>query len=158
MKDQIKSKQDAFNRVWTHYILHHHSFSYDPEKEIPVMQDAELNKDPFRVLIPDEKFKRDFQVNSPTAIMRLHGLRRYFKNINREVEFIFSLMGAHDAAIYKAVKYNLGNIRVRRIYRIFRNSLRKNLESVAKAYKLEIPSSRPYPVPKMAKKRVKKHV
>jgi len=156
--DRIQSLQDAFNRVWNHYIVRHHTFAFNKEEESPVMQDAEGNKDPVRVLIPDNKYRKVFEEMSYKDILQYRGLRKYFSRVKNELDFFDNLTVIHDRAAESAIieAAHPEGIRARRCYREFRRSFREGLLDVAGEYGLNIPSSRPYPTYVAAKKKVNK--
>lgn len=158
MLNRIESLQDAFNRIWNHYIIKHHTFAYDREREVAVMQDAEGNKDPIRVLIPDNKFHKNFEMLPFEDIIEYRGLRKYFSKLKYEINFLAILTDIHDKGAEAAINTaaHPDGLRARRCYREFRRSFKEGLLDLAGEYDLNIPSSRPYPTYTAAKKKVNK--
>lgn len=156
--DKIQSLQDAFNRVWNHYIVKHHTFAFDKEEQVPVMQDAEGNKDPVRVLIPDNKFRETFEKMSHHDIMTSRGLQKYFDRLKYHADFLDNLTAVHDRAAEDAfsTSVHINGLRARACYRAFRRTLKDGLHAIALEYGLTIPSSRPYPTYVAAKKKASK--
>ena len=160
MLNRIESLQDVFNRVWSHYITMYHTFPFNKKENTIVPQDEEGNKDPFRVLIPDHKYRNRFESMFIDEIMSVRGLKKYFSFLMKDnnLALVADLLAAHDRAATVSVNSatHVKGIRARHCYRIFRKEFKDSLWKIATEYNLTVPSSRPYPTYVATRKRGRK--
>lgn len=142
--------QEIFSRIYNHYIVRHHTFSWDQIKETPEYEDEEGNKDPVAVLAPGKN-------------KAYHQRSSWYEFVNRHitkdvilVDLVDRITTAHDAAASSAyATWFKGSVRTRDVYRHWRKTFRQFMKDIAKQYNFSIPSSRPYPTHVVSKKSVR---
>lgn len=126
-----KSNQDAFNRVWQHFIVEKNPRSVQPVVTEDsgctyrsVMDGGKINGCGIGCMLPDHLYRRELENKSVVVItddsLQYSGITEWFKKCSRS--FLSELQLCHDRSSNEDIEHFV-----------------KDLQDLAKAFKLTVP-------------------